>query len=566
MFKKLFVFVLTLALCAGAFTLPMLAASDDTFSAKTYFYDQLSDKARKIYDVLASDENTNAIQTGEAIVIDSFSLEIPNNVSQSRFDSLVDRLTEKKELMADMMPYAADAVAALNRDRPDIFWTNGLRARVNYIINGELQTGSISISPGNRYSVQFSISLPLVEDWDGDGEYDRDLLQDRQLLHDAVTAIAQQARVQSSTRYEQLKYVNDLLCQVNEYHTEAASSNDFKAFYPWTALSALYPLDTENDEAEGSLKPVCEGYARAMKLVCDELDIPCILVSGQGNGENHMWNYVQMEDGLFYALDLTWNDTASTDRYFLKGNLSFGQNHHPTGVFIQNEQTITFTYPALSSRDYVVPTTAVEILISQIPELTEGYDAVEPVTVTLLNYGTRAATLQSISLSDDLAMTLDGTLPSVALAAGEEDTSIRLLIKEDLPAGVYEVTLILVYGNGQTATQTVTLTVKEKPSEPVPSEPDPGEPDPNEPEVNEPETNEQNPPSDSVNDSTKNEEATPAPSPSEQTASKPSQNVDNQEDDADAIRIGCRGQVSSAVFLLLLLIPASFVVKKKKNG
>ena len=53
--------------------------------------------------------------------------------------------------------------------------------------------------------------------------------------------------------------------------------------------------------------------------------IPCVIVAGtakqNGSEEPHAWNYVQMEDGLYYAVDLTWNDDgelASTD-YFLVG-------------------------------------------------------------------------------------------------------------------------------------------------------------------------------------------------------------------------------------------------------
>ena len=64
--------------------------------------------------------------------------------------------------------------------------------------------------------------------------------------------------------------------------------------------------------------PQCDGYAKAVKLVCGELGIPCVLV----RSETHMWNNVQMDDGLWYNLDLTWDDEGEelSYDYFLIGS------------------------------------------------------------------------------------------------------------------------------------------------------------------------------------------------------------------------------------------------------
>jgi transglutaminase/protease-like cytokinesis protein 3 len=43
----------------------------------------------------------------------------------------------------------------------------------------------------------------------------------------------------------------------------------------------------------------------------DMLGIECIIVRGtswQGE-EEHMWNMVRLEDGEWYCVDVTWNDT-----------------------------------------------------------------------------------------------------------------------------------------------------------------------------------------------------------------------------------------------------------------
>ncbi len=46
---------------------------------------------------------------------------------------------------------------------------------------------------------------------------------------------------------------------------------------------------------------ICEGFSQLVKVLCDELDIPCVIM---GN-HMHAWNIVQMDDGNWYRLDMT---------------------------------------------------------------------------------------------------------------------------------------------------------------------------------------------------------------------------------------------------------------------
>ena len=77
---------------------------------------------------------------------------------------------------------------------------------------------------------------------------------------------------------------------------------------------------------------VCEGYAKAFKIICDKINIPCVVVFGnydETEDAAHMWNYVQMEDGIWYAIDVTWDDVDGEDgreikyQYFIKGSKYF---------------------------------------------------------------------------------------------------------------------------------------------------------------------------------------------------------------------------------------------------
>lgn len=109
-----------------------------------------------------------------------------------------------------------------------------------------------------------------------------------------------------------------------------SGASDYEAeliVHDWICKNVNY-VDTGDDEmrytAYGALvngKAICEGYSRAMQLLCKELSIPCTLVCGVSTdrGENHMWNVVKI-GGEWYNLDVTWDDddhnNLVTHRFF----------------------------------------------------------------------------------------------------------------------------------------------------------------------------------------------------------------------------------------------------------
>lgn len=103
------------------------------------------------------------------------------------------------------------------------------------------------------------------------------------------------------SRYERVKYFNNWLITHNEYNTYVSGGGD----------SDNVPFSRECITAlkgnVGKQGPVCEGYARAMKVLCDKVGIPCILVRGNASGGAHMWNNVML-NGKWYVVDVTWND------------------------------------------------------------------------------------------------------------------------------------------------------------------------------------------------------------------------------------------------------------------
>lgn len=153
-----------------------------------------------------------------------------------------------------------------------------------------------------------------------------------------LTEAVENFPVTGETRYEQLKSIHDYICTNTFYDADSP-------FYS-SAVGAIVEPGA-----------VCEAYSEGFKIICDSLKIPCVLVVGNFNSTNdeaHMWNYVQMEDGNWYAVDVTWDDLDGDGgkelkyQYFLKGSDSFFIAHTPS-----EELGITkFTYPELSAKDY----------------------------------------------------------------------------------------------------------------------------------------------------------------------------------------------------------------------
>lgn len=88
-------------------------------------------------------------------------------------------------------------------------------------------------------------------------------------------------------------------------------------FHDWLCQNVTYKDDGTDDvySVYGALingVAVCEGYSRAMQLLCDSVGIPCTVIYGSSRGVGHMWNIINPGDG-WYHLDVTWDDDEEYD-------------------------------------------------------------------------------------------------------------------------------------------------------------------------------------------------------------------------------------------------------------
>ena len=74
-----------------------------------------------------------------------------------------------------------------------------------------------------------------------------------------------------------------------------------------------------NSSAYGALvtgSTICTGYALAYKGLCERLDLPCQVVTGNIEGVGHAWNVILLDGNIRYV-DATAADTARDSSYFL---------------------------------------------------------------------------------------------------------------------------------------------------------------------------------------------------------------------------------------------------------
>ena len=169
----------------------------------------------------------------------------------------------------------------------------------------------------------------------------------------------------SGSRYHTAKAIHDYICRKMSYDYEAVDQLGVPE------ANTILPLFGGGNRG---CQFICEGYARSFQLLCSRFDVPCVLVAGNVNVGNidaenvdisaHAWNEVKMDDGKWYGVDVTWDDTGGYKpiyTHFLCGkntvdeysaaNATFSNEHHPdAGIFMSNEAT--FFYPELADERY----------------------------------------------------------------------------------------------------------------------------------------------------------------------------------------------------------------------
>ncbi|MGN0538742.1 MAG: transglutaminase domain-containing protein [Candidatus Fimenecus sp.] len=300
------------------------SGADDMYN----FYTYLNSAQKDVYNAILN----TGIATGTTVTL-SPAIECDAGVDSNNYLVIPD------ETKSAVYAAVVGGISAVCDDHPEIFWINGFGYSMSYSYssNGD-GTYHLYI---NKLNITYTLNTSAYAD-----------ISVVQNYYSRMMAAVDAFKVNGDTRYERLKSIHDQIVKSVQYDST------------FTCSTAHDPTSVFLDP----YTPVCEGYAEALKILCNRENIPCVVVVGDANGGGHAWNYVKMEDNKWYAVDMTWDDpvgnsadgvfydyflvgSQATNRYFGNDTTTFENDHTPTG---QRYSTSLFslTYPTLNATSY----------------------------------------------------------------------------------------------------------------------------------------------------------------------------------------------------------------------
>ncbi len=326
MYKRILSVIFAFTLIIGSFCFNASAQQSETEFDGNYFYYGLTECEKSVYDAIVNCEGgISAKKQGEVSV---------NFAPDSGLGDFSSQRAAKERANSSIIK----AFSAVVSDHPEFYWINSFGSACDVKRNGlsySVASATLTIEPDGSWSNTESKYKKLLD-------------------------AAENFEISGDTLYKKVKYIHDELCALISYpdSTQRVDGDS-------TAYNALISPNMA----------VCGGYAGAFKLICTLNGIACVSVFGESSQpqvflgfhltqpENHQWNYVKMDDGNWYGVDLTWDDRDGDGilyDYFLSGyntpasmfgNEKFCESHIETGEIYSDG--IALKYPEISENAYI---------------------------------------------------------------------------------------------------------------------------------------------------------------------------------------------------------------------
>ncbi len=284
-----------------------------------YLYKQLSSSEKLIYSKLY--DNIENLKTG------TYKIEFGNAFKD---------ILEQENGTNKLQEYYQTAIEAFTYDNPDIFFLDVTKMYINIETITKL------------FSTKYNVYITNAQD----PTYLADYFKSKEQIDKCqkeIENIKEQilANIENESDFEKVKYIHDYLIDNIEYEQTFIEPNIYNIYGALVSKTC-----------------VCEGYAKALQYLLNEVELENVIVTGtatnnDGKTESHAWNYVKIDDE-WYAIDTTWDDPIIvgggklTDkikyRYFLKGSSTMSKNHFISAKFTADGQD--FEVPKLSITDY----------------------------------------------------------------------------------------------------------------------------------------------------------------------------------------------------------------------
>ncbi len=359
--KKLVVIFLLIALFVSQISWVTLSgfayATEENQGQGNFHYDQLDSDAKIIYDALYNMYNQGILKTGTQ----DYDLVKNGHFTEDQVKQYENGNSNLKSAM-----YAARY--AFYADHPEMFYVNFQCLEIR--ITKDAENKYHAYLGSGRYANYY------ISGFNNENEVETAIQEFDAKVNEIVEKVNNiQVEANKNKLIQQIKLVHNEIIYNTGYRLESDCTEGFEGF-----LGTPYGALVKN-------QAVCEGYARALKVVLDKLGINNILVQGTHQSRNaaavpHMWNYVEIDketnsrstEKIWYAIDATLDDPFLRDttmdpthpdfvpgsditegfentRYCLVGTETMNKEHVALGT-VEAAGNYTFRYPELNIDDY----------------------------------------------------------------------------------------------------------------------------------------------------------------------------------------------------------------------
>ncbi len=374
---------LLLALVMTASMLPVFSvAAVDAYSASPttsdYFYNQLNDRAKAIYNELLhkfSDPATKADYYDGTKPIDLIGVKYGSDTAKAddhiiTTQDIEDYQKGNKDIFNDFCA----AKDALDLDHSELWYIDSgyLTFRVTHgSVEAEYGEGyHVLIGPGRGET--YLLGGLTADEVELNGETIKTMDEKINATINSMVnkAVSELNAANSAGTYSEPDKLAFLATNIHDqitkgihyrYEIECNSPEDAKF------IRTIYGMQTH----EG----VCEAYARTLQVCLTRLGIQCVLIHGvqtKGTPEDHMWNAVnipntdEQKTPRWYVIDATWDDPLTakwdgtrdltfkggddgkeTNTYLLVGQSLVGEHWRPSGYV--STGNFEFKYPTIET-------------------------------------------------------------------------------------------------------------------------------------------------------------------------------------------------------------------------
>ncbi len=394
------------AVTSGAVSLDAWNDGISLFSLVSYtdsYGSQLEGNSKAFYDKLVENYIVNYADFLDTV---TFEYTLPDAVT---FEAEVQKDEDGKATIVRNDAYIAAgnsvksiiqaATDAFSYDYPQAFWFRGCSYQYK-----------ISASKDANNPVQMIGRISAIEFHPENREISTNA---HQKMADFMTAVQKtvsylEGEIQGKSEYEKVKIIHDYICKKVTYTNDGTL---------WVHTAASLFLDPDPGF-------VCEGYAKSMKILCYYLGINCACVSGlakstlNGTGEAHMWNYIRMEDGKWYMVDATWDDSRIAG-VFYDDYLLVGRNTKGRYITIGEEREeytsfSTSTDASVPSPKYILPVLEVNSYLENIVTVTPTPSTIPVPSVTEEPLPSEAPSVSEAPTVSEAPAATEAPLPSEA--------------------------------------------------------------------------------------------------------------------------------------------------------